>query len=389
MLVEIPKRAEVVGTLKIWDIQRIIKLDAEDVEGIAIKSVRESQIKEIVEKMAIIIPVKNERLHLLEGVLKAIPYKCPVIVVSNSSRDSQDIFKMEVDVISHFHNLTGHPIYVIHQKDPSLVAAFREVEYHHILDGNSVRDGKAEGMLIGTLIAKALGVSYIGFIDADNYIPGAVNEYVKDYAVCFSLAKSPYCMVRIHWRHKPKIMEERLYFKKWGRVSEITNRYLNALISSLTRFETEIVKTGNAGEHAMSMKLAEIMAFSTGYSVEPYHYIYLLEEFGGNGDGKYPEASSEGVEIYQIETLNPHLHEEKGEEHVHGMLIDSLSTIYHSRIAGDDIREKIVEELGGIPEKRDVLPPIKDVDVGKFLGVLENTSETFLRFEKGTEEHEV
>jgi len=388
MLVEIPKRAGVIGTLKIWDVQRIIKLDADEIEAIAMRSVKDSEIKEIIEKMAIVIPAKNERISLLEGVLKAIPYNCPIIVVSNSSRDSQDIYKTEVDVVSHFHNMTSHPIYVIHQKDPALVVAFREVDYPYILSGDTVRDGKAEGMLIGTLIAKHLGKEYIGFIDADNYIPGAVNEYVKDYAACFCMAKSPYSMVRIHWRHKPKIVEERLYFKKWGRVSEVTNRYLNSLISSITRFETEIVKTGNAGEHAMSMKLAEIMAFSTGYSVEPYHYIYLLEEFGVDG-GRYPEASSTGVEVYQIETLNPHLHEEKGEEHVQEMLVDSLSTIYHSKLASEELKKRILEEIGEVPEKRYVLPPIKEIDVKKFVEILENSSETFLKLEKKGGEDEV
>jgi mannosyl-3-phosphoglycerate synthase len=382
MLVEVPKRAEVVGTLKIWDVQRIIKLDADEIGAIAIKNIKESDIKEVVSRMVIVIPIKNERIHLLEGVLKAIPYNCPVIIVSNSLRDSQDIFKTEVDVVSHFHNLTSHPLYIIHQKDPAVAEAFREVNYLEILDGDFVRDGKAEGMLIGTIIAKYLKKDYIGFIDADNYIPGAINEYVKDYAVGFSMAKSPYSMIRIHWRHKPKIIEERLYFKKWGRVSEVTNRYLNALISSITRFETEIIKTGNAGEHAMSMKLAEIMAYSTGYSIEPYHYIYLLEEFGENGEPKYPEAASEGVEIYQIETLNPHLHEEKGDEHVQQMLVDSLATIYHSKLVTEEIKKKILEEIEKEPEKRLILPPIRDMDVDKFVKVLEESSETFLKFEK-------
>jgi mannosyl-3-phosphoglycerate synthase len=87
-------------------------------------------------------------------------------------------------------------------------------------------------MIIGMLLAKSLGKDFIGFVDADNYVPGSVREYVIDYAAGFCMSKTPYSMVRLHWRYKPKVVEDRLYFKKWGRVSEATNRYLNLLIST-------------------------------------------------------------------------------------------------------------------------------------------------------------
>ncbi len=172
---------------------------------------------------------------------------------------------------------------------------------------------------------------YVGFIDADNYFPGAVWEYTKCYAAGFSMATSPYAMVRILWHYKPKISMG-MYFKKWGRASEITNKCLNSLISTKTGFESELIKTGNAGEHAMSIRLAEILPYASGFAVEPYELVAIFEGFGGVLPTVYKTAANHGIEIFQIETRNPHLHEEKGVEHVREVLTPGLSAIYHSPI---------------------------------------------------------
>jgi len=132
--------------------------------------------------------MKDEKLQLVDGVLKAIPHQCPIVIVSNSKREGPNLFKQEVDLVKHFYNLTKSRIIMVHQKDPGLVEAFNAVGYTDILDGDSVRSGKGEGMLIGLLLAKAIGAKYVGFVDADNYIPGSVNEYVKDYAAGFLMS---------------------------------------------------------------------------------------------------------------------------------------------------------------------------------------------------------
>ena len=69
-------------------------------------------------------------------------------------------------------------------------------------------------MVLGIIMAALMGKDFVGFIDTDNYIPGAVMEYVKHYAAGFSMASSPYAMIRILWRYKPKLVGE-LYFKRW------------------------------------------------------------------------------------------------------------------------------------------------------------------------------
>jgi len=393
MLLEAPVYKEIFGAVKIYELQKVIKMDTEteDVPMFTVQNVPREDIYKTIGEMAIVVPMKNEKLHLVDGVLKAIPHKSPIIIVSNSKRKGPNRFRQEVDLVKHFCNLTHSKVIMVHQKDPGLAEAFKEVGYEDILDEKGlVRGGKGEGMLIGIMLAKAIGAKYIGFVDADNYIPGAVNEYVKDYAAGFLMSESEYTMVRLHWRHKPKVSRGTLYFRKWGRVSEITNHYLNQLISEKTAFETTIMVTGNAGEHAMTMKLAEILPFSTGYSIEPYEIVHLLERFGSwENVEEFQEVFDQGVEIFQIETLNPHFHEDKGQEHVKEMVLLSLTTIYHSKLASERLKRRILEDLKmhGIikeneePPKPMVMRPIKDIDIEKWMKTLESNQETLLRFD--------
>ncbi|MFC1979286.1 mannosyl-3-phosphoglycerate synthase [Chloroflexota bacterium] len=167
---------------------------------------------------------------------------------------------------------------------------------------------------------------------------------MKTYAAGFSMSASPYSMVRILWRYKPKFVGG-LYFKKLGRASETTNKCLNSLLSAATGFETDIIKTGNAGEHAMSTKLAEILPYASGYAVEPQEIISILEQSGAVLPAPYPTVAKHGVDIFQIETKNPHLHEDKGTEHLLDMLRKGLSTIYHSQLANPTIKDMITAEL--------------------------------------------
>ncbi|CAI1491899.1 Mannosyl-3-phosphoglycerate synthase [Thermococcus nautili] len=390
MLLEAPVYKELFGAVEIYEVQKVIKLDSEtrDVGTFTVRNVPREDIYRILEDIAIVVPMKDEKLQLVDGVLKAIPHQCPIIIVSNSKREGPNLFKQEVDLVKHFYNLTRSRIIMVHQKDPGLAKAFKKTGYTGILDGDSVRSGKGEGMLIGLLLAKAIGAKYVGFVDADNYIPGSVNEYVKDYAAGFLMSESDYTMVRLSWRHKPKVTTKGLYFKKWGRVSEITNRYMNELFGVATNFETNIIATGNAGEHAMSIKLAEIMPFATGYAIEPYELVYLFETFGRWGKGK-EEVYDQGVEVFQIETLNPHLHEDKGQEHVKDMILSSLGTIYHSELATESLKRRILEELRihGLlgeneePPKPKVMPPVEGIDVSEWMRTLEDEAETLLEFE--------
>jgi mannosyl-3-phosphoglycerate synthase len=393
MKLDHPRYTERFGAISLHGVQRVYELDSGFSNGRptseTIRSIGNEEISEIEKKMAIVIPIKGERLKLLEGVLSGIPHDCLTIIVSNSPRQPVDRYKLEKEALEQFNRFVGKNALILHQKDPGLSDALKEVGYNSIFGPDDiVRNGKAEGMITGMLLAKMAAKDYIGFIDADNYVPGAVNEYVKIFASGLAMSNSPYSMVRISWIYKPKVSESGLYFSKWGRVSEITNQYLNSLVSYYTGFETEVMRTGNSGEHCMSMRLAELLTYSSGFSVEPYEIVNVLEEFGGILPTENQEAMDKGIEISQVETRNPHFHEEKGDDHIKEMFFGSLGCIYHSKICPPRLREKIVEELRNrtmLEEGQEIdtlrkISPFNNIDMRQFANILHERASSLIHF---------
>lgn len=393
MRIEIPRYSERLGALRIHDVQRVIEIDSGGLKGLGedfhVIRFSSEEIKEVESRMAIVLPIKNEKPNILEGVLSGIPHDILVIVVSNSSRAPIDRYQIEVDTVLHFYRFSRRSFIMVHQKDSAWGLALKEVGYTEILKGDTVRDGKGEGMILGMILAKALGKDYVGFVDADNYIPGAVYEYAKIYASAFLSSRTPYAMIRIRWPYKTKFVGKGFYFRRRGRVSEITNKYINLLLSRLTRFETDIIKTGNSGDHAMTMKLAEVMQFMGGFGIEPYELIYLIEEFSGFKPTEYEDVISKGVEVFQVEPRNPHVHEERGVEHIKEMILKSLSIIYHSSLCDEELKAQILNELvtrgilrpGEIPPKQKAIPPIGGINANKVLEILAEHAESFIATE--------
>src|ERR671921_2661479 len=391
MKLDLPRFTERFGSISLHGVQRVFELDSGSDKGKKVSEnitgVGNEQISEIESKMAIVIPIKNERLKLLEGVLSGIPHDCMTIIVSNSPRQPVDRYKLEKESLQQFNRFANKNALIIHQRDEGLAETLREVNYNELIGSDQlIRNGKAEGMVLGMLLAKMAHKEYVGFIDGDNYVPGAVNEYVKIFASGIAMSDTPYKMIRVSWNYKPKISETGIYFSKWGRVSEITNQYLNSLISYYTGFETEVMRTGNSGEHCMSMKLAELLTYSSSFSVETYEMVNLLEEFGGIVPTENQEAMDKGIEVMQVETRNPHFHEEKGDIHLKEMIDGSLGCIYHSKICHPKLREKIVEELRGkgvIEENQEPsvlqkINPFKDIDMLQFGKILHNKATSFV-----------
>ncbi|HKU83556.1 MAG TPA: mannosyl-3-phosphoglycerate synthase [Candidatus Nitrosocosmicus sp.] len=380
-----PKYTETIGAVKIHSLQKIYEIDSGynfDITSqelnIATKAFDNYTLSKIFQGMAIVIPVKDEKLSLLEGVLSGIPNECLIVIVSNSQRHPVDRYAMEVEMVKQYSLFSNKRIITIHQTDPNLSRIFHKINYPSILNhNNQIRQGKAEGMIIGILLSKLLKKEYVGFVDSDNYFPGAVNEYIKIFASGFAMSNSPLCNVRVCWHSKPKIADNKMYFPKWGRISEHSNKYLNDLISYITGYERDIITTGNAGEHSLSMSLAENLDFSSGYSVEPYELINILEKYGGIIPNKSLDVVKQGVEIFQVETRNPHFHENKGNEHIQGMLQESLNVINNSKICNTEITTDIKNHLL-ILEQKDrpdsiksnnkiiMMDPIKTIEIDKF-----------------------
>ena len=379
MRLELPARAERFGANLFYQVQKIYELDGGlhmDDEFSSpfhvIQQIPQDKLHEIEQDMAIVIPVKDERLRLLEGVLCGIPHACVPIIVSNSKREHVDRYAMERNMIDTFCRYAKKKYVVAHQRSSELAELFRQGDYPHLLDDDGlVRHGKAEGMLAGIVLARLLGKKYVGFIDADNFFPGSVFEYSSIYAAGFAQSKTPYSMTRIQWHSKPKVVGSDLFFAKWGRVSRITNQYLNMLLSHYTGFETELVRTGNAGEHALSMPLALLLDYTTGFSIETYHFVNMMEKFGGILDCPYPEVLKAGVEIFQVESRNPHLHEAtKGNDHIREMIEYSLAALYYSKLCPPNAQKEILQELkrqkiirkGESPVKANRYPALIDMN---------------------------
>ncbi len=336
--------------------------------------------------MVIVVPCMNETRGVIEGVLSGIPQDCLIVLVSNSGRQPVDRYEIEAQTVEEFCRAAHRSAITVHQRDPGLATAFEMAGMPELIDGAGlVRAGKGEAMLIGMAVAALTGRRYLGYIDADNYVPGAVHEYVKVYAAGLHLAANPYAMVRVSWQSKPKLRDGRLVFNRRGRSSEITNAFLNRLLAEHSGVDTKVIATGNAGEHALSLDLGLRMRLASGFAVEPFEYLDLFEQFGGVPDPVHPTVVAGTVPILQIESRNPHFHDDKGEEHVRGMRTQALNVLYHSPVALPGVRAAILDFLvaqGGLgageePPRERIYPPVGSLDLDLLREVLAVKAATF------------
>lgn len=376
MRIEYPHRHERFGAVRIHDVTQVIELDSgldgdedgDSVQGRLVDLVPPRAVNAIEREMAIVVPTMNERRKVIEGVLSGIPHDCLIVLVSASEREPIDRYEIETGLLERFCHSAERQAVAIHQDDPGLADALAHAGYDHLRQDERIRRGKGEAMMVGMLLAAAAGKTHVGFIDADNYVPGAVHEYVKVFAAGLHLAPTPYAMVRISWQSKPKIEGGRLVFNRWGRTTHITNRFLNLFLSTYNGFGTEVIRTGNAGEHAMTMELAQRLRFAGGFAVEPHEFVDLFEQFGGACPSPHPEVARSLVDVFQVETRNPHFHEDKGEDHVSGMRLESVRSILGSAICPESVAADIRQFLDaeGIDEDSlpdpVVYPPLEEAD---------------------------
>ncbi|MEM1705285.1 MAG: mannosyl-3-phosphoglycerate synthase [Thermosphaera sp.] len=345
MLINLPLRSEVFGALKIYDTMKVVNLFGFGrgfSQSLSLSSFKE--LEEVMQSTAIVVPVKNEDLSIFEKVLKAVPYDSPLIIVSASNTYPLNVFNEERSIVRNIYRHTGRVVLHLHQRDPVLAEFLSEV-FPEIIDENGlVKYGKGEAMLLGTLVADAVRAKYVGFVDADNLIPGSVTEYVLIYYTILSLSESKYTTVRVHWGYKGWADGE-LFLRRMGRVSRLVSGLFNKMLSKGRLHETDIVKTSNSGEHAMSIDLARIIGFSSGFSVEAGELVKMLELcYAGLEKGVCPTLP-EAIEYYQVESLNPHIHAVKGEHHIFEMVAESLGTLYYSELSDQELKESIVKTL--------------------------------------------
>jgi len=367
-----------VGNVELHEMSHVSELDAGgqdtsgdgtdntsvDQENIAISP---EAIKSIERNLAIVIPCMDENVTILEGLLHGIPHDCFVIFISNSNQAN---YETECESLIKFGKVACRPVLIHHQGDPTFARTFQEAGMSELLqpqvtgipEGKEhiprMNNGKGEAMMLGVIIAKLAARKFVGFIDADNRIPGSVLEYCKVYAAGLHYAlhhnehteQNEHAMVRIKWKSKPKVKNSELVFEEFGRSSRVVNEWMNRLLRVLGDDATpeSMITTGNAGEHAMDVDLAFKLRFATGYAVEPFQLIDLWERFSVSND-----PSSKPVRILQIETCNPHIHSaDRLTGHIPRMQVQGLSTIYHSRCTPsrlkDELRNYMREKLATV-----------------------------------------
>jgi mannosyl-3-phosphoglycerate synthase len=386
-------RSERFGAVRIHELQRVIELDSGAVAdagrpGISAGSrvVGPDALRAVETQMVVVVPCMNESRSVIEGVLSGIPHDCLLVLVSNSDRGPVDRYEIEAQTVEQFCRLAGRSAITVHQRDPGLAAAFKAAGMDELIDeAGLVRAGKGEAMLVGMALAAMTGRKYVGYVDADNYVPGAVHEYCKAYAAGLHLAGSPFSMVRISWHSKPKLRDGRLFFSRRGRSSEVTNEWLNRFVAEYSGFGTEVIATGNAGEHAMSLELGLKLRLAGGFAVEPFEYVDLFEQFGGVLDSPHPDVMASSVAVLQIETRNPHFHDNKGEEHVQGMRMQALNVLYHSEVTLPAVRLAIAEfmvaqgalEAGQEPPRERIYPPVGTLALDLLYDALDAEAQSF------------
>lgn len=407
-----------IGNVEIHEVFRVIELDAGRSVGSSVSDAPDGgssnstrshstipfsfeSLRAIESQIAIVVPCMDEDRATLAGVLYGISNETLIVVVSNSTPTN---FESECELLADFCKNTERLGLAVHQKDEGLARAFHAAGMSDTMmeprqqqtDPLRIRNGKGEGMMIGVALSKLAGKQFIGFIDADNQVAGAVQEYCKvyaaglHYALHCSNAIDPHAMVRIKWNSKPKVKDNQLVFEKSGRSSRVVNEWMNRLLCAIAEGENQddIIQTGNAGEHAMNLDFAMELQFATGYAVEPFQLIDAWEQFGAHLGADNVErlhtaiatiADEEGtptptptsspeitpalspvftahsrlstpptppeprkVQIVQVETCNPHFHDtSKGEGHIGRMQVQGLSTIYHSTLTPPELRDHL------------------------------------------------
>ncbi|MEB2835731.1 MAG: mannosyl-3-phosphoglycerate synthase [Desulfurococcales archaeon] len=386
MLIEHPRRVERYGAIRLYDVVRVVTLNGLGFEGDGgtLYYVGTERAERLARDTVFVVPVKDEDLMTLEGVIAGIPQGSWVVIVSASSRSPVDRYMDEVNLAKMLARTAERRIAVLYQRDKAWGDVLRGTKLEPLLDEEGrVRKGKGEGMILGVIAAAALGGRYVAFVDSDNYVPGAVAEYAWAYITGFSLPHTGHVMVRIKWPFKAKLeVAGDVYFRRRGRVSMHTNTILNYALSLARRIETDIVKTGNSGEHAMSIDLALNMEWAGGFAIEPYQLVWLLENCWINEEA-CPFAPA-GVTIYQIETRNPHIHAERGDEHIVDMIASSMGTIYHSSLAQEKVKRRIkmlLEDYGyeAEPPMPRVYPPPGSIDYERaFYDYIARSEDSFI-----------
>ena len=125
---------------------------------------------------------------------------------------------------------------------------------------------------------------------------------------------------------------------------------------------------------------------SSGYAVETQELIAIFEGFSGTLPLAQRTAAKHWVEIFQIESRNSHLRENKGIQHLQlDILLQNLSVVYHSQLCDDITKKNIINELvfrGILKEKEEPPSPRiyrapSEIDLQKFQEIISEKLDSY------------
>lgn len=290
-------------------------------------------------RTAFIISHKSESIETLLRVLWYLPVDSTIIIVTNSPQKELGDLTNELQT-----HLTRHKrIYLVHQKDERIAQLFNRYGVEQILgnDGKVV-NGKGEGMYIGTICARMLNhIQWVIFYDADNFVPSALLEYTVAMSRLFltpatssdhtsqKSASSRYAPtpdlhnIRICWSSKPGLDQANWRPGIMGRTTQVVSPLFNILLATWFGIHNHTISSSNAGEQGMTIETALTLRFSSGFSVETFQLLDLLDNAM-----RRRETGKETV-FRQYLSKSPHFHEKKEDDHIKRMIAESLGTFLH------------------------------------------------------------
>jgi mannosyl-3-phosphoglycerate synthase len=310
-------------------------------------------------RTAFVIAHKSESLDTLLGVIWYLPVNSPILIVTNCSEAEKEELKLGLA-----RNLASHrEVYLIHQKDETIARFFLRYGVHTILgaDGKVV-NGKGEGMYIGALMASLLGYpEWIVFYDADNFVPNALMEYTLAMSKLFlqerqermfTASSDPYLHnVRICWSSKPSIGSGSITPGILGRCTRVVSPLMTTLAAEWFGADDRTIITSNAGEQGFTMKTAQTLRFSSGYSVETFQLLDLFAQ-------ALPSTTQQShMLLQQYQAQSPHFHEKRDDIHIQRMIADSLGGFFHFK---DLLPSSVERQLQQICDEMnlEITPPV-------------------------------
>nr|BBH96088.1 mannosyl-3-phosphoglycerate synthase [Thermogemmatispora argillosa] len=315
---------------------------------------------------AFIISHKSESLDTLAGVLWYLPVNSPIIVVTNCPLEEYEILRLGLRA-----RLASHrQLFVVHQKDGALAALLRAHGVAQILDSSgSVRDGKGEGMYLGTLLAHLLRYPrWLAFYDADNLVPCALLEYTLAMGRLFMAAHTTYAYhangtlhnIRICWAAKPGLRNGELVVASAGRCTSVVSPLVSLLCQTWSGLQ-EPITSSNAGEQGMTMATARALRFASGFSVETFLLLDLL--FKASPFHPAPMTAL----LQQYHSHSPHFHTKRDDEHIREMIAASLGSFLlfqeHLPLQVEDALLRVCDELELALHPPLVYPALQELDL--------------------------